>query len=284
MIVYNKEEHREKVAEIVQLMGMSLSPMVAWETNDSGRIVHDVKLGEINNDTEQFVFKGVSLGFKSDTIFFYCKDQSVIFKTSLVSNDGNQIVVKIPDVMKELEEADRGKVEGMIQAFENNAKKDEPQELAAGLNEAGQIVDSFGFANNHEDEDWLTKTLSEHDANLLREELSYITLEEEDEMFADKRATPRAKPPEGKMITVQVENNARPQSTYMLYDLSQGGLSFLIFTQDEFSVGETVYIKAFDTKKFETPITSVVKAIREADQLGIQFKVGCEFVENSSEV
>lgn len=278
MIVYTKEEHKEKIAEIIQLMGMDLDPMVAWQLKDDGRVINDVKLNEIKNDTEEFNFKGVNLeGFALDTIFFYSREQNVIFKTVLVNNEGNLITVKIPDVMKVLDDGDKEKMEGMIKAF-NEEGKEEVVEQAAGVNESGQIVDSFGFANNHPEPDWLTKTMSEHDANLFNTELSYITLDEEDQLYEGVRATPRAKPPEGKMITVQVENDARPQSTYMLYDLSQGGLSFLVFTKDEFSVGEKVLIKAFDARKFETPIISEVKAIREADEMGIQFKVGCEFL------
>ena len=283
MIVYTKEENKEKLAEIIQLMGMDMDPMVAWEISSDGRIIHDVKLGEIRNDTEEFDFKGSALTFKSDLIFFYSREQKFIFKTSLIKNDGKLLTVKIPDTIKVLEDEEKVKMEKMLEMFNMDSGAERLEEVAASVGEDGQIVDSFGFANNHPESDWLTKFMSENDAALLNTELSYISLDEEDEMFQGVRQTPRAKPPEGKMVTVQVENDARPQSTYTLYDLSRGGMSFLVFTQDEFTVGEKVYLKAFDTNKFEAPILTKVKAIREADALGIQFKVGCEFLEPAGE-
>ena len=277
MIVYSKGEHKEKIAEIIQLLSMDLEPTIAWQINEgNSRIIHEVKLTEIKNDEESLIFSGVNMAFNDREIFFYSKEQKVIFKTQITVKEDNRITVKIPEVMKALDESDQSKMEGMLAAF-SHASKDQ-EESEPSIDDRGNINDSFGFGEKHDGHQWLTDSMSEHDAKILSEELSYITLEEEDQMFEGMRATPRAKPPEGKMITVQVEKDARPQASYMLYDLSQGGLSFLVFTKDEFSVGEKVFIKAFDTKKFETPIISEVKAIRDADQLGVQFKVGCEFI------
>lgn len=283
MIVYTKEKDRAKLAEIIQMMGMDLDPLVAWEvTSSQGRLIRDVKLGEINNDKEEFCFKGQDLNFSGELIFFYSRQQKLIFKSKLVSTDGKILKVKIPDTIKLLEEDEKIKMDNMLRHFDFDSSG-EVLELEPSISEDGTIVDSFGFANNHPEKDWLTKSMSESDAKLFEKELSYITLAEEDELFAGVRRAPRAKPPEGKMITVQVENDSRPQCSYMLYDLSRGGLSFLVFTKDEFSVGEKVFLKAFDTNKFQYPILTQVKALREADALGIQFKVGCEFLENEKE-
>lgn len=125
---------------------------------------------------------------------------------------------------------------------------------------------------------WHVKSMSKSDAALFEKELSFITLDEEDKKFEGQRSTPRARPPEGKMVTVEVSDQSRPQSTHPLYDLSQGGFAFLVFAKDEFNTGEDVMIKAFDTKKFDVPMNAKVMAVREADEMGIQYKVGCQFI------
>lgn len=125
---------------------------------------------------------------------------------------------------------------------------------------------------------WHVNIMSKSDAALFEQELSFVTLDEEDKIFEGKRTTPRAKPPEGKMVTVQVGDGSRAQSTHPLYDLSQGGFAFLVFSLDEFNKDETVLIKAFDTKKFDEPMAAKIMAIREADEMGIQYKVGCQFI------
>ena len=128
------------------------------------------------------------------------------------------------------------------------------------------------------DSAWHSKSMSKKDAALFEEELSFVTLDEEDKIFEGKRAAPRAKPPEGKMVTVQIDDASRPQSTHPLYDLSQGGIAFLVFAKEDFNPGEILHVKAFDTKKFDEPMIAEVKAVREADEMGIQYKVGCQFV------
>jgi hypothetical protein len=130
---------------------------------------------------------------------------------------------------------------------------------------------------------WHVKSMSVSDAALFEQELSFVTLDEEDKIFEGKRTTPRARPPEGKMVTVQVGDESRVQSTHPLHDLSQGGFAFLVFSKEEFASGEVLHIKAFDTNKFDDPMVGKVMAVREADDMGIQYKVGCQFVHEDPE-
>lgn len=137
---------------------------------------------------------------------------------------------------------------------------------------------SYSSSTDKIDTKWEATSMSDHDSNIFETELSFVTLEDEDEMYANKRTSPRSKPPEGKMVTIQVADGSRPQATYPLYDLSRGGFAFLVFAKEEFNSGEDIHIKAFDTKKFETPMDGIVRSIREADEMGIQYKVGCQFI------
>lgn len=127
------------------------------------------------------------------------------------------------------------------------------------------------------DTTWKVKNMSAHDIDLFETELSFVTLDEEDKIFEGQRTAPRAKPPEGKMVTVQVADGSRSQSTHPLYDLSRGGLSFLVFSSTEFNKNEIIHVKSFDTKHLDAPMSLKVMSIREADSMGIQYKVGCMF-------
>ena len=128
------------------------------------------------------------------------------------------------------------------------------------------------------DDPWSMDTMSSHDSDLFEQELSFISLDEEDKLYADKRAAPRAKPPEGKMVTIQSQIPGKKAGVYTLHDLSQGGMGFIIYDKNEYEREEIINILGFDDKSFEQPMVVQIKAIREADELGVQFKVGCAFI------
>jgi hypothetical protein len=310
MISLKKEENREQMAEVVQGMFLDFNPIVCWEISaDNIRTIYPVKIQNVNNDTETLTFissKEEELVLNQTLIFFYSEEQKAIFKSEIESKSGSELIVKIPEEIKKLENGEEKQFEGMLNSFSSDAEftgassfdafslDDDDDEAEVPVVEtlsptapmSGENFDtkmSFSGTTDKIETMWVTKTMSAHDADLFATELSYIALEEEDKMFEGVRDAPRAKPPEGKMLTVQVDDDSRPQSTHTLYDLSQGGLSFLVFSKDEFNEGETLLIKAFDTKKFEQPMITQVKAIREADDLGIQYKVGCQFIESDQE-
>jgi hypothetical protein len=166
----------------------------------------------------------------------------------------------------------------MVLHTENATDKIDTKRTGQTSTDHMSTMTSSKASNEKLSTNWHVKSMSVSDAALFEQELSFVTLDEEDKIFEGKRTTPRAKPPEGKMVTVQVDDESRVQTTHPLYDLSQGGFAFLVFAKDEFDAGEVLHIKAFDTKKFEVPMVGKIMAIREADEMGIQYKVGCQFV------
>ena len=118
--------------------------------------------------------------------------------------------------------------------------------------------------------------MSKKDSELFEQELSFVTLDEEDKLFADQRAAPRARPPKDKMVCIQFGDKSVGEM-YSLFDLSQGGLGFITENPERFEVDQTLNILGFDNNGFETPMVVVVRAIRETDSTGSQFKVGCAF-------
>lgn len=308
MKCFKKEEDREQMSEVIQGMFLDFNPIVTWEIlPDNTRTIYPVKIQNVNNDDDTLTFvssKEEDLVFNQGTVFFYSEEQRAIFKSSIDSQAGSQLIVKIPNEIKKLDAGEEEQFIGMLDSFSSDSEftgtagldnfslddDDEdvnPQlEIPVKKDNSPITADnfdtkmSFSGSTDKIETMWVTKTMSAHDADLFATELSYIALDEEDKIFEGVRAAPRAKPPEGKMLTVQVADDSRPQSTHTLYDLSQGGVSFLVFSRDEFNEGEKLLVRAFDTKKFEKPMLTEVKAIREADDLGIQYKVGCQFIES----
>lgn len=304
MISLKKEEDREQMSEVIQGIFLDFNPVVCWQVNASSkRTIYPMKINNVNNDDETLTFlcsKEDEINFDQEVIFFYSEEQKSIFKSQFISKTGPQLIVKIPEEIKKLEEVEEEEFSGMLNSFSSDSSftgadalgafsldDDEDETTKGEVDESPfsrgtehiETHQSFSSSTEKIDTMWITKSMSDHDANLFETELSYVALEEEDKIFEGVRSTPRAKPPEGKMITVQLEDESLPQSTHTLYDLSQGGLSFLVFSKGEFSEGQKLLIKAFDTKKFEEPMLTEVKAIREADDMGIQYKVGCQFIE-----
>lgn len=293
MKLINKAD-REQMSEVIQGMFLTMNPIVCWSGNSpANRIVKKIKIQNVDNETETLVFKPSEseiLPFVSDSsLFFFSEEQKMIFKGQTSDASEESLVIKQPDSIMILEEADVNKYKDLISQFISELNAGAPDPLASfSLDDDEETSDS----DTHDDTiaagekvavDWFKNVMSEHDASLFEQELSHITLEEEDELYEGMRSSPRAKPPEGKTLTVQIIDESRPQSTYTLYDLSRGGLSFLVFAKDEFSPGEILFIRAFDVNKFETPIEAEIKVVREADEMGIQYKVGCEFISARNE-
>ncbi len=269
---YTKLEHKEKFSELIQSFFLSMEPIICWQNHTSGRVLHYLKISNIDNEAEEFIFSIVqSMGevLVNEAIFAFSEEHKVLFKSKIVALD-EHLKVSVPQELKLLSENDLSPYKDLVAQFKLKAEDEDNLELDLEVEQApsAEVLVNLG--------------MSEHDAQLFATELSYITLDQEDKIYEGMRATPRAKPPEGKMVTVQVADESRPQSTLSLYDLSQGGLSFLVFAKEDFNVGEKILIKAFDINKFDRPMEAEVKIVREADDLGIQYKVGCQFLDIGS--
>ncbi len=275
------------MSEVIQGLFLNMNPMVAWAgLNAASRVVKQIKILNVDNEDESLVFSsadGSPFQFSQKLIYFFSEEQSLIFKATL-KTEGENLIVNQPEQVMALEEDEKQKYQELINGFLSELNAGTPDPLSSFSlddDDDEKTVDAEEniaiTAGEKVAEDWFKSIMSEHDASLFETELSHITLEEEDQMYEGMRASPRAKPPEGKTLTVQVKDESRPQSTYSLYDLSRGGLSFLVFAKDEFAVGEVLLIKAFDVNKFEEPMEAEIKVVREADEMGIQYKVGCEF-------
>lgn len=302
----NLIEIRDNLSEVT----VSGVPVLMWQTADDGsRILQPVFIKEMIGD-EQLLLQTAtkdSFNLKQATVFFHIATHKIIFKSEIDSIEDKFARVKFPESIKftedmvgETPEEDLGlkefakyiqghglgnhvpdimRVAGEGRANENRKN----MKLVRGAGRANVNTESHMRLNTHNATDklstkWSVSKMSSHDSDIFNEELSFISLDEEDKLFADQRETVRAKPKEGKMITVMKRDEADEEEIYPLYDLSQGGLAFLVTDKERYEKGSVLSVIAFDQKRFDTPMQVKIMAIREADEAGVQFKVGCAFV------
>ena len=276
------QDHKEEYAEIIQGLFVVFTPSIAWQNTAAGeRKLYQFKIQDVNNEKESLLFvtdDDTSHIQSNEIIFVFSDELKALFKANVAEALPGNVSIEQPKEVLKLDESDLKKYENLLKDLQGELKAGVP-ELSLDLDEEEAEDVALPSAEETSPNMWMSLGMNEHDANLIANELSYITLDEEDKMFEGMRAAPRAKPPEGKMVTLQSFDSTKAQVTLSLYDLSQGGLSFLVFAKDDFEIGEKIYIKAFDINKFETPMIAEIKAIREADDLGIQYKVGCQFLD-----
>ena len=314
----NSTEHLDEMFVHFQDVIDSRQYLILWQLVNEKRVIFPVFLSKADNSgVSVSSANNKDFSLEEQAAYFFCKNKNMIFKSELKEYFGSNAQFKLPEHMKLLDQVDQDAVEDLVNIFdhemiyvegEGRANQHYVESMVAGSGEGNiaddglmrgtvagtetvhqaerksartEVIDKYQKASTKTERistKWAVTSMSAADAALFEEELSYITLEEEDKKFEGMRAAPRAKPPEGKMVTVQEVSGVRAKGSYLLYDLSRGGFSFLVFNQDEFKAGEVVHILAFDTNKFDQPMIGEVKSVREADELGVQFKVGCQFV------
>lgn len=135
---------------------------------------------------------------------------------------------------------------------------------------------------DHETTKEYTKSLknsqTKHDQDIFEKELNYISLDEEDQKFADKRDAPRARPQKGKMVRMKKEGLSGEGRVYELFDLSRGGLGVFSLEDKEFDKGDSIEILAFDSNKLDSPMLAIVRSVRAKDESETSFKIGMQFI------
>jgi len=292
MIKINKIDNEKEYFEFFSKIndGDADLDIVVWQlhTESNERKYYKATLETFEVRSEEMVYcsdKDESFSFLPEDIYFYIENLRCIFKAEQVSIQNNMLTVKFPDDLQMLDDYDNSRIKTAFVGidFALKVKEDigeEPVLVTGEPEELALETKTFNVGTDTIETKWFGQSsTSDKDRSIFEQELSFITLDEEDERYEDSRETPRARPPEGKLATIQVADGSRSQMSFPLHDLSQGGLSFLVFAKEDFIINENVYVKAFDTKTFDNPIFGIVRSIKEADEMGIQYKVGVQFLE-----
>lgn len=298
MKTINIETDAAQFHEYFNTLKSDKQSVLIWQLDNTSnkRIIFHSFVAEVSSDNLEISCNSqgdVHFEFNPGDLFLYIETTMSICKVEQISIQNNFLSIKYPEELKFLEEMEDDKIKAVFEAINPGYVKEAPKfhsleqskekgyEFISGDSPEKEVPEwekVEGQSRKEKLNEMWEGALNEHDQALFEEELSFITLDEEDKLHEGERATPRARPPEGKMVTVQINDETKPQETLPLHDLSQGGIGFLVFNKEAYESGEIVHIKGFDTKKFDTPMLAVVRSVREADDMGIQYKVGLQFI------
>jgi hypothetical protein len=117
---------------------------------------------------------------------------------------------------------------------------------------------------------------SSRDQTLLKSEFG-LSVDEEDKLYADKRSAPRARPKDDKWVRVVKTLDETAALPYKLFDLSQGGMGFIAFDENEFPKGSDIHVVGFNDFSLDDPLFGKIMSIRPIDGATSEFKVGVKF-------
>jgi hypothetical protein len=120
------------------------------------------------------------------------------------------------------------------------------------------------------------KSLSSTNRKNLVSDLGFLSIDEEDKIYAEKRASKRARPQVKKIVLLILENGDSFEEK--LFDLSTGGLSFVTSHPERYSLQAKMHFLAFDKIPMDGLLKGEVVGFREVDAKGVEFKIGIKFI------
>lgn len=127
----------------------------------------------------------------------------------------------------------------------------------------------------------ITDKMTKRDLSILNKEIELTRLDAEDLEFAGMREAPRMRPKSDKLVEIRYTvDNVNKEASYVLHDLSQGGIGMLVIEKDDLTVGMELEILSLDNSVFDIPMRGIIRAITDADNMGVQYKVGVQFIQN----
>lgn len=250
-------------------------PARIWQLDENSHKRSLYRVTLLSCRREENVLKAESLekfrefALPEKDVYFYVESFQLLFKAPKLQVDGLVLTGELPEVLKILDEKEH---EQIVSAFKKMEPIAQEESLDYSLGN-GKKKKGYSFEAQAGEQE-----RSERDKAIFENELSFVTLDEEDRLYADKRDAPRARPPEGKMVTMQLADGSKPAGAYSLFDLSRGGLAILTFSDEDFNPGDIVHIQAFDQEVLDSPMVAEIKSVRSADDQGVQYKVGMMFI------
>lgn len=99
---------------------------------------------------------------------------------------------------------------------------------------------------------------------------------EEEEVYTSVREAPRARPKVDKMVCLYKSGYAESRKEFVLFDISRGGLSFIVDQEDIFQKGDYLEIASLEDKELDVILIGEIMSIRNQ---GENWKVGIKFID-----
>lgn len=256
-----------------------------WQDDGTApkRVIYPSKVIKLSLDSESVTLQ--THDFSDYDLFpgqIYCfnEDLKYFFKLEQIDIQSNTLKVKFPVKVNILSESENTKMANVLYECFKEAQKNELRHMSSTSDEymiyegprdhidlgVMKVKSSVG-----------SKHRSKNDQSLFDEIVASQSLSKEDEVYAGQRKTPRAKPTEGKVVSILIEGGQL--GLFTLYDLSTGGMSIVSGDINDFTEQEEISVIGFDEKDFEEPVKAIVRSIRDIDDLVGQYKIGIQFLE-----
>lgn len=282
----DKESAPQEFFKYFQTLIASQKAALAWQPdeNNEKRSLYRVAIRAARKEEDlmraESLERNRPFTLPLDQIFIYVESYRLLFKVAKVNIEDRKLSARLPMQLQILDDVGHKKILRALATLDPEKEEEildyskKKREVPEFERELYPELSSPDYGHDTPSE---KPKQSDRDRSIFEQELSFVSLDEEDKLYADKRNAPRARPPEGKMVTMSNER-AGKDGTYSLFDLSRGGLAVLVFEGKDYQSGDKVEIKAFDDQVLDEPMIAEVKSVREADDQGLQFKVGMQFV------
>lgn len=232
--------------------------MVVWQvsTTDGKRRVHRSVLTSFKYEQGRLHLQnaeGKEFDFQDDVLFCWAEKDGVIFKTTQIPTDGGGLSLKLPEKLCFLEGPELTVIQGGAAPALPNT-------------DAGKVKPLPG------------QERSGHDLEILKQGLDAMTLAEEDKLYADKREAPRVRAKGNKVISVCLADRPETSTEQPLFDLSRGGLAFVVEAEKRFQKGDMIFVLEIENNRLDSPLVGEVMSVRKLDDES-GYKVGVKFVD-----
>lgn len=243
--------------------------LVIWQLNpESGkREINDSYLNSFRMDS-MMLYLDLCEGAKVEMdlpLYCYSEDEQLIFKTSIHEIRKKMFTVIVPSEIRLLEEDERNAIKKQLGMDLNpNILKVKGPTGGPEFHGGYMVVKSMAQRSSR-DQEFLTGEFAPE-----------VSLEEEEKMYAGKRASPRARPKADKWVKMKLPDSDTIHKL-KLFDLSQGGMSFITFDSQMFPKGSEIYLVGIANHELDDPLVGKIMSHRPVDEIQIEWKVGVKF-------
>jgi hypothetical protein len=262
--------------------------MTIWQKIGDERSVFQGKCTNIDLDNERIMFEcNEDLSFVEEEIFFYSKENKMIFKAIDFNFQETFLDMKFPEEFISLSTAENEKyaeksnrVKGTTEHFKDETMStDSEREKITTKSMSGKVGAQANLGGQMSGSIKTEKISSRMTANLSTDKISTkqsVKTIDEDKAFEHQRAAPRARPKVQKRVTLHIKGRPETSQEYDLFDLSMGGMSFVITSKDLLQKNDELELTYFDAKPIETLMIGIIRNIREEEP--DRFRVGVQFI------
>ncbi len=120
------------------------------------------------------------------------------------------------------------------------------------------------------------QALNEMDFSKAPWRLKKLDTGEEEQVYSSLREAPRARPQGEKKVSLYKTGEPETRAIYKMFDISRGGLSFLVEQEDQFKKGEYIEVAALEEDELDVILIGEVMSVRAHSEI---WKIGIKFVD-----